>query len=681
MKTTIFLIVLVLSNLLLYAQEEEDKYYLAEESIYEENFEYALKLYLEILLKSPNDAEINFKTGFCYLNIHNKKDKSIPYFLKAIDKYSKKSNKLITPIELYFYLGRAYHVTGNYDNAIISLTKAKEFAVSLKSPTAVPIIEQEIVMCNNAIKLTDMPENVAIELLNTSVNSSFNEIAPVLYDNDKKLLFASDFDENVEDEEFVYEKSIYESQKNSINWSIFDLVSDFISISGNKYVCDISSDEKNIIINIDDDLYISNLDESSKFTNPQKITGEINSKTGEFSACFAFNDNAIIFSSDRKKGFGGKDLYISIKDNKGLFGKPVNLGSQINSKYDEDCPYFSDDRVLFFSSNGDKSMGGFDVLQCELNNDSTWSEVLNLGYPINTVEDELDFSLNSFGNIGYYSSNKTGTFGKFDILKIDFKREFEKNFIICGDFITKNKSKKVNIYDSNTGELIENYVFDNEKTYSVMLEKLYSYIITYTSNGCFPNLSIIEKEETKIDSVINNINLSNLSDDIVYNLEITNNILNIESNIILNEIKNISDKDLLLEIKSNSKNNELIQLINNELISSGFIAKNIKTNANSEFENDKMILNFSTKNVASTTIETTVNETYTIQLGAFINTVNVNTFSKVGTVKVYKGKDKFSRVTYGDYKTEAEAQSDLERIVKLGYKQAFTRPLSLYKSL
>ncbi len=676
MKTIILILISTFIYISTYSQTEEDKYYLAEESLYDENFEFALKLYQEMLVKSPNDYEINFKIGFCYLNIHNQKDKALPYLEKALEKYSKKLKKIITPVEIYYYMARAYHLTEDYEKVLEYLQKSSELVDDYKTPQAIPIIQHEITMCKNAILYSQNPQDVNIENINTNINSIYNEISPVLFDNYTQMLFASDYDNDPNDEIYFYNKNIYKSKK-SKTWKIFTFVEEFINIDNNKYICDISKDGKYLIINIEDKLYISKIEEKT-FGTTQIINEEINSKQSEFSACFAFEDNAIIFSSNRKKGYGGKDLYISTKNNNGAWSKPINMGDKINSKLDEDCPYFSHNKTLYFSSNGEKSMGGYDIVYTKLTPDSTWEEIINMGYPTNSVEEDMYFSINRDANTGYYASNRTGTFGKFDILKIQLKPQKNNNFVIEGNFVTEN-NKSINVYDGNTTKFVRQENINTNK-YFLNLEKNINYVVCYKSENYYPIIKNFSIETTENDSIFYHPTLIPTSQTTNYNLEIVNNKLNNLSNITLQEIKKINNKNVSFEIYYNPNNYELSQQISTELVESSFEHTNIKLISDPKYL-DNINIKISSPSINEEMSKNTSSiETYTIQIGAFVLPVSNKNFKNVNNVTIFKGNDKISRVTYGEYKTVTEAEKELHKLINLGYKQAFTRPLSFYNN-
>ena len=125
------------------------------------------------------------------------------------------------------------------------------------------------------------------------------------------------------------------------------------------------------------------------------------------------------FVSDREGGYGGRDIYRLVKLPNGEWSQAYNIGPPINTPFDEDSPFLHPNgKTFYFSSNGEESMGGFDIFHSELNEDGKWTFPVNMGYPLNTVEDDLYFTTNADGKNGYYASSHEGGYGEKDIYKV-----------------------------------------------------------------------------------------------------------------------------------------------------------------------------------------------------------------------------------------------------------------------
>lgn len=161
------------------------------------------------------------------------------------------------------------------------------------------------------------------------------------------------------------------------------------------------------------DLYLSKLN-GTIWSVPVFQNG-LNSEKWDGSAAFFPDNNHIIFSSERKGGFGGKDLYMAEKINENLWGNITNLGSNINSSDDEDAPFITaDGKIMFFASNGKLSTGGYDILRSDLT-EKGWSTPYNIGKPVNTPNDDKFYMVTADSKKGYYSSKTLNGLGEQDI--------------------------------------------------------------------------------------------------------------------------------------------------------------------------------------------------------------------------------------------------------------------------
>jgi Tol biopolymer transport system component len=198
-----------------------------------------------------------------------------------------------------------------------------------------------------------------------------------------------------------------------------------IQSDGDYYISSLSSDGRLLLLskndNYNSDIYSSAYD-GTNWSKTVKLNKNINTKYWESQGSLSEDGNRIIFSSDRPGGFGGLDLYISFKTN-GDWGPAVNLGPEINTQFNEDRPFLiNNDKTLFFISQGHENMGGYDIFRSDLQSNKLWSKPANLGYPINTPDDNFFFIPAGNGNSGYYSTFKDpGGYGKEDIYKISFK--------------------------------------------------------------------------------------------------------------------------------------------------------------------------------------------------------------------------------------------------------------------
>lgn len=153
------------------------------------------------------------------------------------------------------------------------------------------------------------------------------------------------------------------------------------------------------------DLYCASLtSEDKKVFN---LGRNINTNEWESQPCFSADGKTLFFSSKRKGGFGGSDIWISTLNEEGYFSDPKNAGASINTVNDEMAPFIhADTRSLYFSSNGHPGMGGFDLFVSRRQENGNWSNAENLGYPINTDSDEINIIIAPQGDKAYLSAKK-----------------------------------------------------------------------------------------------------------------------------------------------------------------------------------------------------------------------------------------------------------------------------------
>lgn len=173
-----------------------------------------------------------------------------------------------------------------------------------------------------------------------------------------------------------------------------------------------------IFITIDNDIYSVNLKNSS--WSPQKLN--INTKAIECSPSLSPDGNSLYFASDRKGGFGGKDIWMSERLTNGNWSEPINLGAEVNSSQDEESPFIMQDGVtLYYSSKGHFSYGGYDIFTTTQNDDGYWSTPEQLKAPVNSTSDDFYYITNSYGDHAYYSSDKLEK-GNQDIFYVNYNQ-------------------------------------------------------------------------------------------------------------------------------------------------------------------------------------------------------------------------------------------------------------------
>jgi outer membrane protein OmpA-like peptidoglycan-associated protein len=448
----------------------EDMFYIAEGYIDNENFEGAINLYQRMLDEDPNNPQINFKLGFCYLNSVDQKEKSIEYIEKSVKTSSKKIKKSAEYLGWCYYLARAYQATYRFDDALNQYLSLKNLT---KNKQLLDIIDKEINNCNEGKTLTDVPVALTITNLGPVINSEFDDHSPVLSADESVLIFTSKRKGPYSGDpgsDGQYDENIYISYNDSGVWTPPVSIGENINTPDHEASIGLSVDGQKLFIykpDEDGSIYVSDL-VGDTWQAPVKLGPTINTKYRETDACLSPDGNKLYFTSDRKGGYGGLDIYVSYKLANGGWSEAKNLGPAINTKEDERAPFMHADGVtLFFSSKGHGGLGGFDIFSSKLNEFNTWSKPENLGYPINTSADDVFYILSADRKRAYYASNKENGYGKTDIYVIGLKEAETPNITVMTGkiYICRGSLPEVSItvMDSKTEEVVGIYT-PNSKT-------------------------------------------------------------------------------------------------------------------------------------------------------------------------------------------------------------------------
>lgn len=438
----------------------------------------ALPLY-EYLLENHEDKKkqglYKYRLGICCLHKTDQHKKALDLLKEVIEE-----NKKAADIE--FYLGRANMLNHNFDDAVVRFTSyliKKDASAELKSEAA-----EYIENCNNGKELVKNPIEVKITNLGQPVNSAESEYVPVISSDESVLIFTyrgarstGGLQMTEVNEPSTYTEDVFISAKAGGEWiEPFGIGSTINSVDHDACIA-LSGDGQKLFIfkNEKNDLgaiYMSKLD-GINWSTPEPLRGDVNSSAWEGSCSISANEKTIYFSSERPGGYGGRDLYKATLQHDGSWGNVKNLGSDINTPFDDDAPFIHPDgTTLIFSSKGHTSMGGYDIFK-SFRLDTAWTAPENMGYPINTTGDDIYYVLSADGQRGYYSSEKAGGFGQQDIYIISpalpgwkpalvlLKGTITVNDIAAGadiEVVLANNNENVGIYKANssTGKYLIN---------------------------------------------------------------------------------------------------------------------------------------------------------------------------------------------------------------------------------
>ena len=427
MRLTFIILFILCSLISIIAQKSDEDLRLyfsdAEFFLAEEEYVDALYDYLELYNNGFEDnANINYRIGICYLHIPGQKDKAITYLEKAI-KNTKLNNRESVfrekkaPLDAYLYLGNAYRVNNNLDKAIVSYNKYKELLPS-SDKANIEYADKQIDACNVALKYLENPIDIYKTNLGDLINNNASNYKAVISGDGNTLVYMN---------ELPFYDAVYFSRFEDGQWTEPVNITSQIQSDGDQFVSSISYDGTQLFLtkedNFNSDIYTSSYI-NEQWTKSIHLAKPVNSKYWESHASISKDGKTLFFTSNRRGGQGEMDIYKSVLNEKGEWDNPENLGSIVNTALNEDTPFITEDgKSLFFSSQGHSSMGGYDIYISSINNEGNLSEPLNLGYPINTTDDDLFYYPWNNGQIAYLALLEPGGYGKEDIYKITTEEE------------------------------------------------------------------------------------------------------------------------------------------------------------------------------------------------------------------------------------------------------------------
>lgn len=481
------------------------------------NYDEALTDYLDLLEDDAKNMEYNYRIGVCYLNTNINKAKAIPY-LEVVTRQPKHE-----PDAMYL-LGRAYHFAYRFDDALRCYNEFKKAGKG--TPENLADVDRETQNCYNAKELMKYPLNVTFENLGSSINSEYPDYYPFVPSDESFVVYNSKRSDggNLRQPDGSYYSSVYisrESQGGFLKGK--NIGAPIASGDGNVEVIGMSANGNYLLLYYDNsmgtgDIYLSEYDKAKNiYKKPGRLEESINAAKGyEIAATITNDGNTIYFASDRAGGFGGIDLYSCQRLPNGKWGPAKNLGPEINTPADEDFPSLSPDaKTLYFSSKGHTSMGGYDIFKTDWDEAAAkFSGVKNLGFPINTPEDNSNFRISENGRYGYVAMRREDGLGDLDIYRVTFN-DVEPNYsVVTGMMKFSDPSKKpafsevfITVTDKKTNELVGNYVPNANSGRYVMILAPGIYEIAVEAPGCATyteTINILDKSsfKTEIDKDI-----------------------------------------------------------------------------------------------------------------------------------------------------------------------------------
>lgn len=650
----------------------------------------AITAYSQILKQLPDNANILYKIGVCYLLTEKEKYKSIPYFIEASknvspfykpDSYKEEA----APPETYFLLGSAYRVAYELDKAVEAY---KQYLTVLdqKDTKQKEITEHYIKSCHNASQMMLNP----VEVINTSMGSPLNDdfanLNAVLSGDGNTIIY------------ITTKKDLYNIMLSSkINgvWSKPKAITRQITSKNNFKPTSLSYDGKTLLLveedPFDSEIYMSSFTKG-RWSSAQKLKKPINSKMNETHASLSPDGKTIYFTSDRNGGFGDLDIYFSKIDEKGKWGKPENMGLKINTMYNEETPFISPDgNRLYFSSEGHEGMGGQDIYFFNLHEPGSYP--VNLGYPINSTDNDVFFYPGNSKYTGYYSRFENESESR-DIYFVEIQPMVEiiGKVIIdrpftdstCFDFTLTNLTDYSSVAEFTANQETDSFI-------TKVKPGIYQLTVNAKDFESFSKEITIDNEPDITEYLVEANMVAAVSDVIAEETNLEEEIINTlpdEKLLVVNEITP-EKSPLILEIK------EEPAVIEKPVEKKEVVIPVKKVTITNDIKEVPVETIPSKKEINSLVsvppyIDEVVNEmndvslipagapvTYTIQLYALRKALDLKNLKNISDISVHYASDKFFKYTWGIATTLEDAKKLREKIKSYGYNNAIIRRRSI----
>jgi outer membrane protein OmpA-like peptidoglycan-associated protein len=403
----------------------------------ERKYESATENFEKYLERDTSRTEAYFRLGQISESFRDV-NKASEYYKKVINRDSLSQ---VPFVQAYMFLGSRAIENHDFEAAKAYLTVS--MANTNKNSIVYKQLEKQVKTIDFGMQALGNPMNIKPEPLPEIINTKAKQYFPVLTADNTTLIFTAV--ENGGDE------NIFKSELKDGQWQQPVSISNEINSPFNEGTCSITTDGKIMVFTSCEgrdsfgscDLYITKK-QGDKWSKPENLGPNINSNFWDSQPSLSSDGSKLFFASERPGGLGKKDIWMSVQDANGRWTKAVNMGKNINTYQDEVSPFIhANGYSLFFASNGKVGMGNLDLYLTNLKNMQADSAI-NLGYPINTSDDELSLFITADGKSAYYSVNKSDKVNlyKFSIPEV-LSKKFNKTYFIKGFVLDQKTSKPV----------------------------------------------------------------------------------------------------------------------------------------------------------------------------------------------------------------------------------------------
>lgn len=476
--------------------------YDARENFYDAEFFFAEEDYAEALFsfkKVYNDgyqanSNINYRIGVCLLHLDGRKTEAIPYLQEAVKNINERYKfgnfkEEGAPPDAYLYLGNAHRINYDHEDACSNYSKYQEFF------NDTDVNDHQLIYT----KLQQEACQLTSEALKDPVDYQVGTLGQL--NNISAPIFNAAVAGNLETVAFMgkhkFYDGIYVSSKVEDLWTKPISITPDTQSDGNQYVVSVSHDGNTILLawsdEFDSEIWMTEYN-NERWSQSKPIGRPINSKYFESHAALSPDGNTIYFTSNRKESLGEMDIFKSNKNADGSWGEIALLGDKINTDLNEDVPYVSPDgKRLYFSSQGHTTHGGFDIYYSDILEDGTYGDPVNLGYPLNTSDDDYAFSPKQIDSEGYLTIYAKGEAEQVDLFRFELIDEFADPVALAFEEVEEVAEEVVEVIEEVVEEVVA-IVEPEQYLIKPIFFDFDSYALSSTATSKLDDLSMILKK-------------------------------------------------------------------------------------------------------------------------------------------------------------------------------------------
>ncbi len=425
------------------------------------------------------------RIAYDFLKSESEQTKAIPYLEYLLEKESNSN-----PADIHA-LAKAYYYNNQFALAIDLI---QEYADKVKGRKLKSEAKKELDLYQRAENIAADPRNVQLINLGTNINTKNPEVNPYVSENENLLVYSSRKNRD-------YNIYVSKKLKNKTAWTKAKQAGNLVNTINDELVAGLSHNGKELFVHYSQESGFEDINKSLRikglFRELDNIGKKVNSTYREEGACYSKTGDTLFFASNREGGFGGLDLYYSLKLPDGTWGKPLNMGAVINTAEDENYPYFDPNgSKLYFASKGHEGMGGYDLFYTYWNNAAnSWEEPHNLGYPINNPYDNKTISFTLSPRYAYISTILREGVGSYDIYKVVFLDKEADYLIVSGNIFVKDSigTRQFNEYNSRVSITLEKedklygiYAFNRKYNHFILALEPGTYFLNVKADNFLP---------------------------------------------------------------------------------------------------------------------------------------------------------------------------------------------------